>query len=144
MPEGRGRGIALAESFHSIVAQVAEVEVVDSKLSVKRVVCVIDCGFAVNPYTIVAQMESGIIFALSAALYGEISIKEGRVQQANFPQYDMVRLANTPEIEVHIIQSGTDHLGGVGEPGTPPLAPAVCNAIFAATGKRIRSLPIRI
>jgi len=144
LPDGHGRGIALAESFHSIVAQVAEVEIVDSTLSVKRVVCVIDCGFAVNPDTVVAQMESGIIFALSAALYGEITIKEGRVQQANFPQYDMVRLANTPEIEVHIIQSGTDHLGGVGEPGTPPLAPAVCNAIFAATGKRIRSLPIRL
>jgi isoquinoline 1-oxidoreductase beta subunit len=144
LPDGHGRGIALAESFHSIVAQVAEVEIIDSTLSVKRVVCVIDCGFAVNPDTVVAQMESGIIFALSAALYGEITIRKGRVQQANFPQYDMVRLANTPEIEVHIISSGTEYLGGVGEPGTPPLAPAVCNAIHAATGKRIRSLPIRL
>jgi isoquinoline 1-oxidoreductase beta subunit len=144
LPQGQGRGIALAESFHSIVAQVVDVEVVDSKLSVKRVVCVIDCGFAVNPDTVVAQMESGIIFALSAALYGDITIKEGRVQQGNFPQYDMVRLANTPEIEVHIVNSGTENLGGVGEPGTPPLAPALCNAIFAATGKRIRSLPIRL
>jgi isoquinoline 1-oxidoreductase subunit beta len=144
LPHGHGRGSALAESFHSIVAQVAEVEIVDSKLSVKRVVCVIDCGFAVNPDTVVAQMESGIIFALSAVLYGEITIREGRVQQGNFPQYDMLRLANTPEIEVHIIRSGSEHLGGVGEPGTPPLAPAVCNAIFAATGKRIRSLPVRL
>jgi isoquinoline 1-oxidoreductase beta subunit len=144
LPDGHGRGIALAESFHSIVAQVADVEINDSTLRVKRVVCVIDCGFAVNPDTVVAQMESGIIFALSAALYGEITVKEGRVQQANFPQYDMVRLANTPEIEVHIISSGTEYLGGVGEPGTPPLAPAVCNAIYAATGKRIRSLPIRL
>ena len=113
-------------------------------LSVKRVVCVIDCGFAVNPDTVVAQMESGIIFALSAVLYGEITIKEGSVQQANFPQYDMVRLANTPEIEVHIVNSGPDHMGGGGEPGTPPLAPAVCNAIYAATGKRVRSLPVRL
>jgi isoquinoline 1-oxidoreductase beta subunit len=144
LPDGHGRGIALAESFHSIVAQVADVEIIDSTLSVKRVVCVIDCGFAVNPDTVVAQMESSIIFALSAALYGEITVKEGKVQQANFPQYDMVRLENTPEIEVHIINSGTEHLGGVGEPGTPPLAPAVCNAIYAATGKRIRSLPIRL
>ena len=144
LPEGQGRGIALAESFHSIVAQVAEVETVGTTLNVKRVVCVIDCGFAVNPDTVVAQMESGIIFALSAALYGEITLKEGRVQQGNFPQYDMVRLANTPEIEVHIVNSGTEHLGGVGEPGTPPLAPAVCNAIYAASGKRIRSLPIRL
>ncbi len=144
LSEGQGRGIALAESFHSIVAQVADVEIVDWKLVVKKVVCVIDCGFAVNPDTVVAQMESGIIFALSAALYGEITIKEGQVQQGNYPQYDMVRLANTPEIEVHIIGSGTEHLGGVGEPGTPPLAPALCNAIFAATGKRIRSLPIRL
>lgn len=144
LPVGQGRGIALAESFHSIVAQVADVEIVDSTLSVKRVVCVIDCGFAVNPDTVVAQMESGIIFALSAVLHGEITLKEGRVQQANFPQYEMVRLANTPEIEVHIINSGMEHLGGVGEPGTPPLAPAVCNAIYAATGKRIRSLPVRL
>jgi len=144
LPEGQGRGIALAESFHSIVAQVADVEIVDSALRVKRVVCVIDCGFAVNPDTIVAQMESGIIFALSAVLHGEITLKEGRVQQGNFPQYDMVRLASTPEIEVHIVNSGPDHMGGGGEPGTPPLAPAVCNAIYAATGKRIRSLPVRL
>ncbi len=144
LPAGRGRGIALAESFHSIVAQVAEVEVVGTNVNVTRVVCVIDCGFAVNPDTVVTQMQSGIIFALSAALFGEITLKEGRVQQGNFPQYDMVRLANTPEIEVHIINSGTEQLGGVGEPGTPPLAPAVCNAIFAATGKRVRSLPIRM
>jgi isoquinoline 1-oxidoreductase beta subunit len=144
LPRGYGRGIALAESFHSIVAQVAEVEVDGGSLKVKHIVCVIDCGFAVNPDTVAAQMESGIIFALSAALYGEITVKDGRVQQANFPQYDMVRLANTPEIEVHIVNSGAEHLGGVGEPGTPPLAPAVCNAVFAATGTRIRSLPIRL
>lgn len=144
LPDNHGRGIALAESFGSIVAQVAEVEVRGSTVAVKRVVCAIDCGFAVNPDTVAAQMESGIVFALTAALHGDIAVREGRVQQGNFPDYDMVRLADTPHIEVHILESGVEHLGGVGEPGTPPLAPAVCNAIFAATGKRIRSLPIRL
>jgi len=144
VPTGVGRGVALAESFHSIVAQVAEVEVVDKVPRVRRVVCAIDCGFAANPDTIVAQMESGILFGLSAALYGEITVKNGRVEQSNYPSYDAVRLRETPQIEVHIVQSGIEHLGGVGEPGTPPIAPAVCNAIFAATGMRVRSLPIRL
>ncbi len=143
MEKGTGRGIALHESFHSIVAQVAEVVVsADGVIQVKRVVCAIDCGPTINPDTIVAQMESGIIFGLSAALFGEITIKDGRVEQGNFPTYDMVRLAETPTIEVHIIDSDAA-LGGVGEPGTPPIAPALANAIFAATGKRIRQLPIR-
>ena len=143
MEKGTGRGIALHESFHSIVAQVAEVAVSDDgQIQVKRVVCAIDCGPTINPDTIVAQMESGIIFGLSAVLFGEITIKNGRVEQNNFPSYDMVRLAETPLIEVHIIDSDAT-LGGVGEPGTPPIAPAVANAIFAATGKRIRQLPIR-
>ena len=143
LEKGVGRGIALHESFHSIVAQVAEVAVTaNGDIHVRRVVCVIDCGPAINPDTIVAQMESGIIFGLSAALFGEITFKDGRVEQGNFPSYDMVRLAETPLIEVHIVAS-TDSLGGVGEPGTPPIAPAVANAIFAATGKRIRQLPIR-
>jgi isoquinoline 1-oxidoreductase subunit beta len=106
------------------------------------VVCAIDCGPTINPDTVVAQMESGIIFGLSAVLFGEITIKDGRVEQGNFPSYDMVRLAEAPAIEVHIIASDAA-LGGVGEPGTPPIAPAVANGIFAATGKRIRQLPIR-
>jgi isoquinoline 1-oxidoreductase beta subunit len=149
LPEGRkgaarGRGIALAESFHSIVAQVAEVEIVDHIPRVRRVVCVIDCGFAVNPSTVVAQMESGIVFGLSAALYGEISIANGRVEQSNFHDYDVLHMPDAPAIEVHIVNSGIEFLGGVGEPGTPPIAPAVCNAIFAATGKRVRALPIRL
>jgi isoquinoline 1-oxidoreductase subunit beta len=140
---GKGRGIALHESFRSIVAQVAEVEVAaDGRLSVARVVCAVDCGTAINPDTITAQMESGIIFGLSAALYGEITIGKGRVQQTNFPNYDMVRLAQAPVMEVHIVESAAP-LGGIGEPGTPPIAPAVANAIFAATGKRVRRLPIR-
>ncbi len=143
LPKGVGRGIALHESFRSIVAQVAEVAVSEEgEVRVKRVVCAIDCGPTVNPDTVVAQMESGIIFGLSAVLFGEITIKDGRVEQGNFPTYDMVRLAETPEIETHIIDSSAA-LGGVGEPGTPPIAPAVANAIFAATGKRIRQLPIR-
>ena len=144
MEKGKGRGIALHESFHSIVAQVAEVSAADDgTFKVDRVICVIDCGPTVNPDTVMAQMESGIIFGLSAALFGEITIKNGRVEQGNFPTYDMVRLAETPQIEVHIIDS-QDSLGGVGEPGTPPIAPAITNAIFAATGKRIRQLPIRM
>jgi isoquinoline 1-oxidoreductase subunit beta len=144
LPAGVGRGVAVAESFHSIVAQVAEVEVKDNAPVVRRIVCAVDCGFAVNPDIVVAQMESGIVFGLTAALFGEITLQNGRVEQSNFPTYEMVRLAQTPEIEVHIVESGVEHLGGIGEPGTPPVAPAVCNALFAITGKRIRALPIRL
>ena len=144
LPPNVGRGVALAESFGSIVAEVAEVELVNGEVRVRRVVCAIDCGIAVNPDTVVAQMESGIIFGLSATLYGEITIKNGRVQQSNFPDYRMIDLAQSPHIEVEIVESGIDQLGGVGEPGTPPIAPAVCNALFALTGKRVRELPIRV
>jgi isoquinoline 1-oxidoreductase subunit beta len=142
---GAGRGLALAESFHSIVAQVAEVELVPpGTVRVRRVVCAIDCGRAINPDTVIAQMESGIVYGLSAALYGEITLKGGAVEQANFPGYEVVRMADCPAIEVHIVESGWEHLGGVGEPGTPPIAPAVANAVFAATGRRVRELPIRL
>jgi isoquinoline 1-oxidoreductase beta subunit len=144
LPEGRGRGIALAESFHTIVAQVAEVELIGSTPKVLRIVCAVDCGFAVNPDTVVAQMQSAIVFGLTAALHGEITLKNGRVEQGNFNTYKMLLLADAPAIEVHIVNSGIEHLGGVGEPGTPPVAPAVCNAIFAASGKRVRALPIRL
>ncbi len=144
LPPGSGRGIALAESFGSIVAQVAEVEVRAKQPRVRRVVCAIDCGFAIDPDNVIAQMHSGIIFGLSAVLYGEITIRDGRIEQSNYPDYRLVTLADTPKIEVHIVESGIEHLGGVGEPGTPPIAPAVCNAYFAATGERIRSLPIRV
>lgn len=145
LPTGSGRGIALRASFGSIVAQVAEVSVGnDGSLRVKKVVCAIDCGPVVNPATVRAQMESGIIYGLSAALYGEITLADGAVEQANFTDYNVVRLADAPEMGVHIVDSGASFIGGVGEPGTPPIAPAVANAIFAATGKRLRELPLKL
>ena len=132
----------MAESFGSFVSQVAEVSIDPSgEPRVHRVVCAIDCGTAVNPSTVEAQMESGIVFGLSAALYGAITIKDGRVEQSNFDDYPVLRMDRMPAIEVHIVPS-TESPGGVGEPGVPPIAPAVTNAIFAATGKRIRRLPI--
>ena len=141
--EGHGRGIALHKSFGSFVAQVAEISVTDQgKVEVHRVVCGIDCGQVVNPNTVEAQMESGIVFGLTAALRGEITLKNGRVQQSNFNNYPLLTLSEMPKVEVHIIQS-QEPPSGVGEPGVPPIAPAIGNAIFAATGKRIRSLPIR-
>lgn len=141
--KGIGRGIAVHESFGSYVAQVAEVSVAkDGNVRVHRVVCAVDCGQVVNPDTVNAQMESGIVYGLTAALYGEITLKDGRVEQRNFYDYKMLRMNEMPKVEVYIVPSTEKH-GGVGEPGTPPIAPAVVNAIFAATGKRIRSLPIR-
>lgn len=143
LAKGVFQGIAVHESFGSYVAQVAEISVEkDGNVKVHRVVCAIDCGQVVNPDTVIAQMESCIIFGLTAALYGEITIKNGRVEQRNFYDYKMLRMNETPKIEVYIVPSNEKH-GGVGEPGTPPIAPAVVNAIFAATGKRIRQLPIR-
>ena len=142
LTKGRGRGIALQESFGSIVAQVVEVTVNAGNLSVDRVVAVIDAGFAVSPDGITAQIESGIIYGLSAALFGEISITDGAVTQSNFHDYQSVRITDTPVIETHIINSGAAW-GGAGEPGTPPIAPALANAIYNATGQRIRQLPIK-
>jgi len=142
LPAGRARGIAVYKSFESYAAQVAEVSVSPAgDVRVHRVVCAIDCGMHVNPSTIEAQMQSGIVFGLTAALKGAITIENGRVMQSNFHDYQMLRIAEMPVVEVHIVPS-TEAPGGVGEPGTPPIAPAVCNAIFAATGKRIRRLPI--
>jgi isoquinoline 1-oxidoreductase beta subunit len=142
LPAGRGRGIAIQHSFGSIVAEVAEVSVRDSDVRVHKVWCAIDCGFAANPSGVVAQMESAINYGLTAALYGEITFENGRVQQSNFHDYQVLRIDEAPEIEVAIINSGADKMGGAGEPGTPPIAPAVANAIYAATGRRIRKLPI--
>lgn len=141
---GQGRGIALAESYRTIVAQVAEVEVRDGTLRVQRVVCAVDCGFALDPDIVKAQIEGGIVFGLTAALLGEITVQNGAVTQGNYGDYPALRLDGTPAIEVHIVNSGLAFLSGIGEPGTPPVAPAVCNAIFAATGHRVRALPIRL
>ncbi len=139
---GRYRGIAVAESFGSFVAQVAEVSLVgDNAVRVHRVVCAVDCGIVVNPAIVEAQMESGIVYGLTAALKGEITIAQGRVKQKNFDDYPLLTMAEMPEVEVHIMQS-VEPPGGVGEPGTPPIAPAVANAVFAATGKPVRRLPI--
>ncbi|MBL8385018.1 MAG: xanthine dehydrogenase family protein molybdopterin-binding subunit [Burkholderiales bacterium] len=144
---GIARGIALAESFGSIVAQVAEVSLVKGEKGmaprVHRVVCAIDCGQVIHPDIVAAQMESGVIFGLSAALFGEITVKGGAVEQRNFPDYPMVRMAGAPVVETHIVPSKAPP-GGVGEPGTPPIAPAVANAVFKLTGKPVRSLPIRL
>jgi len=143
LPEGRARGIAVAKSFGSYCAQVAEVEVEDKAVQVKRVVCAIDCGQIVNPAIIEAQMESGIAYGLNATLYGEITISNGRVQQGNFDDYPLIGIAEMPKVEVHIVDSDASP-GGVGEPGTPPIAPAVANAVFALTGTPVRHLPIRL
>jgi isoquinoline 1-oxidoreductase subunit beta len=142
LADGVFRGIAVHKSFESYVAEVAEVSVgSEGTVRVHRVVCAIDCGPVVNPDTIEAQMQSGIVYGLTAAFYGEIGIDRGRVVQSNFNDYRMLHMDEMPRIDVYIVPS-TDAQGGVGEPGTPPVAPAVCNAIFAATGKRIRTLPI--
>ncbi len=143
LPAGHGMGIAVHDSFGSFVAQVTEVSVSDSgEVRVHRVVCAVDCGRYVNPLTIEAQMESGIVYGLSAALHGAITLKNGRVEQANFDTYPVLRMNEMPRVEVHIVPS-REKPGGIGEPGTPPIAAAVTNAVFAVTGKRIRSLPIR-
>jgi isoquinoline 1-oxidoreductase beta subunit len=143
LAKGRAAGLAVHESFGSHVAQVAEVSVEDGRIRVHRVVCAIDCGPVVNPLTVEAQMQSGIVYGLSAALYGQITLKDGQVEQSNFHDYRVVRLDEMPVVEVHIVPS-TEKMGGVGEPGTPPIAPAVANAVFALTGKRLRSLPFTL
>jgi isoquinoline 1-oxidoreductase subunit beta len=143
LPAGRGRGVALHESFDSIVAQVVEASVEQGKVRVHRVVCAIDCGTVVNPGIVAQQMESGIVFGLSAALHGRIDIDGGVVRQRNFPDYPLLALADTPRIETHLVASER-HPGGVGEPGTPPVAPALAAALFAVTGQRLRELPLRL
>ena len=140
---GRGRGIALLHAFGSYVAQVADVEVSkQGDVRVHRVVCAVDCGTVVNPDIVKAQMESGIVFGITGALWGEITIKNGRVEQHNFHDYRMLRMSEAPVVEFHLVKS-TEPPGGVGEPGTSAVMPAVTNAIFAATGRRIRKLPVK-
>jgi isoquinoline 1-oxidoreductase beta subunit len=141
LPAGMHRGIAVGQSFGSYVAEVAEVSVgKDGKVKVHRVVGAVDCGMTVNPEIIKRQIESAIAFGLTAALHGKITFKDGKVEQSNFHDYPMLRIDEMPKVEVHIVAS-TEQPGGIGEPGLPPLAPAVANAVFAATGKRVRKLP---
>jgi isoquinoline 1-oxidoreductase beta subunit len=143
LPAGQGRGIALCTGFGTFIGQVVEVRVdKDGTVKPTRVWCAVDCGMQVNPDTIRAQMESGIIFGLSAALYGEITIKDGRVEQTNFGDYRVLRFNETPRIDVTLVKSA-EAPGGIGEPGTSCVMPALTNAIFAATGTRVRKLPVR-
>jgi isoquinoline 1-oxidoreductase beta subunit len=144
LPAGWGRGVAIHESFGTIVGEVVEASVSSAgKIRVHRVVAAVDCGHVINPLTVAMQIESGVIYGLTAALSGEITIKAGAVQQSNFNDYQMVRMADAPRIETHLALSGGRKWGGIGEPGTPPIAPALANAIFDATGQRIRSLPLK-
>jgi isoquinoline 1-oxidoreductase beta subunit len=140
LPQGRARGIAVHASFGSWVAQVAEVSVERGTIRVHRVVCAVDCGLAVNPASIHAQLESAVAFGLSAALHSRLSFKEGRVQESNFHDFPVLRLSGMPKVEVHIAAS-SEKPGGIGEPGVPPVAPAVANAVFALTGLRLRETP---
>src|SRR5216683_2165317 len=142
LPKGTGRGVSLQFAFGSWLAQVAEVEVSkEGAVRVHRVVCAMDCGTVVNPDTVQAQLQSGIIFGATAALYGEITLKSGRVEQTNFDTYQMLRMNETPSIEIHIVKS-TEPPGGMGETGTSAIVPAIANAIYAATGKRLRKMPV--
>lgn len=142
LPAGRFRGVSAVNNIGSFNAQVAEISITQGKLRVHRIVCAIDCGHTVNPAIIRQQIEGGIVYGLAAALKGAITIDRGRVQQSNFDTYDVIRIDEMPKIEVHIVPS-TEAPGGIGEAGTPGIAPAIANAVFAATGKRIRRLPIR-
>ena len=143
LPQGRARGIAVHESFGSWVAQVAEVSAESNRIRVHRVVCAVDCGVAVNPESIAAQMESGIVFGLSAALHGALHLKAGEVQESNFHDYRVLRMNEMPVVEVHIVPS-SEKPGGIGEVGVPPIAPAVANALAALTGQRLRELPLTL
>src|SRR5215471_13361888 len=143
LPKGSAQGVAIFESYGSVMGQIAEVSVSKKgEVRVERVVCAIDCGHAVNPRTIEEQLESGVVYGLTALLYGQISIDKGRVTEGNFDTYQMLRLNAMPEVETHLALSGGDKWGGIGEPSVPTILPAVCNAIFKITGKRIRSLPL--
>ncbi len=142
LPKGTGRGVSLQFAFGSWLALVAEVEVSKAgTVRVRRVVCAIDCGTVINPDTVQAQIQSGIIFGATAALYGEITLKDGRVEQTNFDTYQMLRMNETPTIEVHVVES-TEPPGGMGETGTSAIVPAIANAVFAAAGRRLRKMPV--
>jgi isoquinoline 1-oxidoreductase beta subunit len=143
-PAGRARGIAIVECFGTVAAEVAEVGIeADGSIRVHRVDAAVDCGLVVNPDQALAQIEGGVVFGLSAALYHEITVRNGAVVQRSFPDYEMVRLANAPRVNVEFLDSPAP-MGGLGEPGVPPIAPAIANAIFALTGQRLRTLPLRL
>jgi isoquinoline 1-oxidoreductase subunit beta len=142
LPERVGRGVSLQNAFGTCMAHVAEVEVAkNGEVRVRRVVCAVDCGTVVNPDTVHAQVQSGIVFGATAALHGQITLKNGRVEQANFDTYQILRMNEAPAVEVHIVKSA-DPPGGIGETATSAIVPAIANAIFAATGKRLRKMPI--
>jgi isoquinoline 1-oxidoreductase beta subunit len=142
LPKGSGRGVSLQFVFGSYMAQIAEVDVAkDGTVRVRRVVCAMDCGTVVNPNTVQAQIMSGIVYGATAALYGEITLKNGRVEQTNFDTYQVLRMNEAPTVEVYIVKS-SEPPGGMGETGTSAAVPAIANAIFAATGKRLRKMPI--
>jgi isoquinoline 1-oxidoreductase subunit beta len=145
LPKGISRGIACAPPafFGSYVAYVAEVSVEGGTIRVHRVVAAVDCGFRVNPDSVEAQIESAVAFALTAALKGEITVDKGRVVQGNFDDYMLLMIDEMPKVEIHIVESSAP-VGGMGEPGIPPLAPVIANAVFAATGKRLRKLPLKL
>ncbi|MEO7329957.1 MAG: molybdopterin cofactor-binding domain-containing protein, partial [Minicystis sp.] len=142
-PTGRARGLAVHESFGSIVAEVAEVSIEGGRIVVHAVTCAVDCGTAVNPLGVEAQVQGSVVYGLTAALHGKLTIKDGQVQESNFHDYPPLRMFEMPRVEVHLIQSGAP-MGGIGEPATAPIAPAVANAVFALTQKRLRSLPLRL
>jgi isoquinoline 1-oxidoreductase beta subunit len=143
LPKGRGRGIAIWMAYDTIIAEIAEVTVaLGGALTVDKIVVVADCGHIVDPRTCEMQMEGGVIFGLTAALYGKINIEAGAVEQSNFYDYEMVRMAGTPKIDVHLAPRGGEKWGGMAQSSTVLVAPAVCNAIFAACGKRVRKLPL--
>ena len=141
--DGRHLGFAAHHSFATDVAEIAEVSVTDGQIRVHKVTCVVDCGTAVNPDVVRAQMEGGIMFGLTAALHGQLQLENGQIKESNFHDYPILRMNEAPEVEVIIVDSGTEPTG-VGEPGLPPIAPAVANAVYRASGQRLRSLPLRL
>jgi isoquinoline 1-oxidoreductase beta subunit len=143
-PAGRARGLAVHESFGSIIAEVAEVSVEkDKRIRVHKVTCAVDCGQAVNPLGVEAQVQGAVAFGLSAVLHGEVTLKNGRVEQSNFHDYRVLRMPDMPEVSVHILESEAK-MGGIGEPATAPVSAAVANAVYALTRQRLRSLPLRL
>lgn len=143
VPENHHLGFAAHSSFGTDVAQIAEVSVTEGQIRVHKVTCVVDCGLAVNPDIVTAQLEGAVMFALTAALYGSIDLEGGAVVQSNFHNYPILRMNESPAVDVVIIESETPPTG-IGEPGVPPLAPAVANAVYRATGQRLRDLPLQL